>query len=263
MRLRQNQKFQDKHFFILYSSAGNLKPMEMYNFYDILIEQLDLQTDADPLTFSTNTAMTIRTVYLRNAEKEPRRVKYVIYTSNSASMCVLFDDISDALIDDLECIINPELYKIATEIFDQLTKGVGTNTKSSSVGARPTISKAIVKNENTPKYLFIDEKTLRHYTNIEIDPTQVGSARALYLPRNVANLITDFYNEPCEATEELNEYEEYMLKSTDDFWILKRQCNSRQYYVIIFNKKATLLDVTKDAEELFDREIRDDVFFGP
>lgn len=57
------------------------------------------------------------------------------------------------------------------------------------------------------------------------------------------------------------EYEETLLKSTEDFWIVKRQCNWRQFYVIIFSKKSTLLNVMEEAERIFEHEITDDVFF--
>lgn len=72
------------------------------------------------------------------------------------------------------------------------------------------------------------------------------------------SIIADLAN----PIQEIAAAEELQVKTTNDYWIVKRRCNWRQYYVILSKSKATtLLDVTQEAKRIFEQELTDDVFF--
>lgn len=53
------------------------------------------------------------------------------------------------------------------------------------------------------------------------------------------NLIADLFNDKNSN----NTNEESVIKTLNDFWIVKKSSNSRHFFVII-NKSSTLLEVT-------------------
>lgn len=139
--------------------------------------------------------------------------------------------------------MGPQLSCLARDIAAEVSKlSVGSAAQEST------------SNDSSPKYLFINEQSLQHHTNIY----RSAKTPQKSIPRNVMSIIADLAN-PIEqgaaATEELQ------VKTTNDFWVVKRRCNWRQYYVILGKSKATLLDVTQEAKRIFEQELTDDVFF--
>lgn len=149
------------------------------------------------------------------------------------------------LYDDLHAYMAPQLTSLARDISSELTKeAVGAAGQDNSSG----------NSETAPKYLFINEQSLQHHTNFQRHLPQG-------LPRNVLSIIADLANGSGKAEMESAPAEEVQVKTTNDYWIVKRRCNYRQYYVILCNSKATLLDVTQEARRIFEQELTDDVFF--
>lgn len=162
----------------------------------------------------------------------------------------------EELLDDFYCelhsFMGPQLASIASDIGELITK-----TTSSTSTAKSTCNSATTDNDTTsPKYLFVNEQSLKHISNIYMDKHR---PKASSIPVNVMNLIADL-NINFDNNNE-NSTEEIQVKTTNDYWIVKKTCNYRQFYVIIFNSKATLLDVTNEARKVFEQEVTNDVFF--
>lgn len=195
---------------------------------------------------------------------------------------------------------------------------VATSTATAAISLLTNSNSA----NTNPKYLFINEQTLKHLGNLteslhrtSTTPLKVGAGTSgnnchlkhrqyASFPNNILNLLVDLMHyDKTRNDDEIHftkenlssnkpklpsqldtqnsvrkisnrlkttnsctlmappEYEETLLKSTEDFWIVKRQCNWRQFYVIIFSKKSTLLNVMEEVERIFENEIIDDVFF--
>lgn len=147
--------------------------------------------------------------------------------------------------EELQAYLGPQLTSLARDIAAEVSK--------LNVGAAQHDN-----NENSPKYLFINEQSLKHHTNIY----RHGKATQKSIPRNVMSIIADLAN-PIDVSIDGSEAatEEVQVKTTNDFWVVKRRCNWRQYYVILCKSKATLLDVTQEAKRIFEQELTDDVFF--
>ncbi|XP_001352418.1 vacuolar fusion protein CCZ1 homolog [Drosophila pseudoobscura] len=190
------------------------------------------------------------TVYL-SVENQVTPHYLLIYRALQITLCLFLDAKQPApkqeLYDELHAYIAPQLTCLARDIASEVSKeALAHPGQDSSSGGGPA------SNDTTPKYLFINEQSLQHHTNIHRNG----------IPRNVMSVIADLAN-PGErsnvaaaaATEELQ------VKTTNDYWIVKRCCNWRQYYVILCNSKATLLDVTQEAKRIFEQELTDDVFF--
>ncbi|EDW57086.2 vacuolar fusion protein CCZ1 homolog isoform X2 [Drosophila virilis] len=171
----------------------------------------------------------------------------LIYRALNVTLCLFLDarQVAPApeFYEELHTYMGPQLSCLARDIAAEVSKlSVGSAAQEST------------SNDSSPKYLFINEQSLQHHTNIY----RSAKTPQKSIPRNVMSIIADLAN-PIEqgaaATEELQ------VKTTNDFWVVKRRCNWRQYYVILGKSKATLLDVTQEAKRIFEQELTDDVFF--
>lgn len=179
-------------------------------------------------------------------------------------LCLFFKqsiDLSAQLQEDLGYAINSQLYVLARDIDDYLAKQ--PNASKTSVTTASSMDCAHPAEHMSPKYLFLNDQSLKLSSNLYDD---IPPQQRAHLPQNVTNLIADLFNSTDNEVEkpqrslDKTSYEEIMIKSTDDFWIVKRRFNWRQRFVVIFSQKATLLDVTKEAERIFEQEIKDGVF---
>ncbi|BFF99264.1 vacuolar fusion protein CCZ1 homolog [Drosophila madeirensis] len=195
----------------------------------------DGQEEAPPLT-----------VYL-TIENQATPHYLLIYRALHITLCLFLDANEPApkqeLYDELHAYIAPQLTCLARDIASEVAK---------EALAHPVPDSGSASNDSAPKYLFINEQSLQHHTNLHRNG----------VPRNVMSVIADLAN-PGEHLDvaDAAPTEELQVKTTNDYWIVKRRCNWRQYYVILCNSKATLLDVTQEAKRIFEQELTDDVFF--
>ncbi|XP_017071309.1 vacuolar fusion protein CCZ1 homolog [Drosophila eugracilis] len=182
-------------------------------------------------------------------EKNTKPYYMLIYRALHITLCLFLDADQPSpkkeLYDELHAYMAPHLTSLARDISSELTKEAAGAT-----GQENSISNS----ESAPKYLFINEQSLQHHTNFQRHLPHG-------LPRNVLSIIADLANASGKGEIESAPSEEIQVKTTNDYWIVKRRCNYRQYYVILCNSKATLLDVTQEARRIFEQELTDDVFF--
>ncbi|XP_062134463.1 vacuolar fusion protein CCZ1 homolog isoform X1 [Drosophila sulfurigaster albostrigata] len=174
----------------------------------------------------------------------------LVYRALSLTLCLFVDG-------------NSKLAAPQPEFYEELNNYLGPQLSCLSRDISTEISKQNVSttlhdnnsNDSAPKYLFINEQSLKHHTNIY--------RNAKSIPRNVMSIIADLANpiNDTNAAGNAAATEELQVKTTNDYWIVKRRCNWRQYYVILCKSKATLLDVTQEAKRIFEQELTDDVFF--
>lgn len=209
---------------------------------------------------SSNPTLNSRNIYLRT-NSQLMSYKMVLFPSTHALLCIFFRNpfqLNSQFLDELCYAINSQLYVLARDIenyLDQQPSSLKTSIQAPSecAGTNECMS---------PKYLFLNDQSLKLSSNLYEDDQYHRTP----LPQNVTNLIADLFNsndnevERTKRDEDKTSYDEIMVKSTDDFWIVKRRFNWRQRFVVIFSQKATLLDVTKEAERIFEQEIKDGVF---
>ncbi|KAH8366013.1 hypothetical protein KR093_008166 [Drosophila rubida] len=171
----------------------------------------------------------------------------LVYRALNLTLCLFVDAKLNApkqeFYEELHNYMGPQLSCLARDIAAEISKQSVSSTLHESNSQ-----------DSSPKYLFINEQSLKHHTNIY---------RNAKIPRNVMSIIADLAN-PIDNDSNAGTAaptEELQVKTTNDFWIVKRRCNWRQYYVILCKSKATLLDVTQEAKRIFEQELTDDVFF--
>ncbi|XP_039962838.1 vacuolar fusion protein CCZ1 homolog [Bactrocera tryoni] len=200
-------------------------------------------------------------IYIK-VRKELHYYYIVIFRVLRATLCLLISATEDPpckeFYDELRSYMEPQLSSIAKDIEENISKqGLRKANTSSSLSAI-----APADDNVNPKYIFINEQSLKHLTNIPTEYRRTNKSTH-YLPANVTNLIADLIpsDEANYLEDSYSDLKEVQIKTTNDFWIVQRCWNWRRCYVIIHNSKATLLDITQEARRVFDKEFTDDVFF--
>lgn len=147
---------------------------------------------------------------------------------------------------ELQSPLNTQLVTLSSEI-DQYLQGANSSSNTSGkLSPKPQSSSAASPTNNSDalsaKFLYINDCNLRH------NGTLSGKSGAL--SRDLINILMDLY----EETDERNISEETIVKTMNDYWIFRKKCNSRMFFVLI-NKYATLLEISGEER----RESNDNV----
>lgn len=140
----------------------------------------------------------------------------------------------------MHSFVGPHLSRIASEIGENYNSGMALNAIPAS----------------GPRYLFFNELSLQHSGTLHLN--QSNKSKQSSVPTEIMNLITDLYE--SSGTTGNAPAEETVLKTLNDYWIVKRSVNWRHFFVII-NKSSTLLEVTEEAKRMYDEHAKN-VFFN-
>lgn len=149
-------------------------------------------------------------------------------------------EITEEFCDNLHTFIGPTLTNIASAIYEQMS-------------ADTTSYKNDDKQINA-KYLFLNESNCQHTGTVHLNQKQLKKKSSI--PREVMNLLNDLYVRDANTVHS----NEVVVKTLNDYWIVKRTANWRHAF-IIFNKNSTLLEVSDEANNMLEQNVND-VFWG-
>lgn len=163
--------------------------------------------------------------------------------------------------------VGPQLTNIASDIAENMSKepvsvfksllcaaaGTSATAPSPSSSAAASLIQTNVSAEDTAqttKYLFFNELNCQHNGTVHLNQKLYNKQRSI--PREIMNLLCDLYVQDMNAPNA----GEVIMKTFNDYWIVKRSTNWRHSF-IIFNKNSTLLDISDEANKLFDVHLSD------
>ncbi|XP_058833549.1 vacuolar fusion protein CCZ1 homolog [Topomyia yanbarensis] len=163
------------------------------------------------------------------------------------TLCLFLEPVENeqALYHELNAVINPQLTSISSDITQHLSQQSCLENGSSKDDC-----------SSTPKFIFFNELNLHHRGTVRLGiqkKYQSGGS----IPHDVMNLIVDLLNDSRKNN--CNIVEETILKTHEDFWVVKRSCNSRHVFIVL-NKSSTLIDVSEETKRILDQNMKG-VFF--
>ncbi|EDS41173.1 conserved hypothetical protein [Culex quinquefasciatus] len=161
----------------------------------------------------------------------------------NVTLCLFLDQVENekALYDELNAVINPQLSSISV-----------------SLGQLPEATPTAKEDPTAPKFIYFNELNLHYRGSIRLGVQKRNSPPATTIPNDVMNLIVDLLDDG-RRPERRGAAEETILKTHDDFWIVKRSCNARHVFVVL-NKSSTLIDVSEETRRILDQNMKG-VFF--
>ncbi|XP_077298128.1 vacuolar fusion protein CCZ1 [Arctopsyche grandis] len=168
----------------------------------------------------------------------------VIYRALAATVCFFIDgDINPTieLMQKIDAFVGPQLTSIASEIGEQCGK------ESSSVTNQV--------DQATPKYLYFNQLNVAYKSTVHLDNRCSGN---ISVHSDVLKLVADINSD----RKSLEKYGEITMKAGNDYWLVGKVSNQREFYIIIQQKNANLKEIHEEVKKICDSKLKT-IFFYP
>ncbi|XP_053676324.1 vacuolar fusion protein CCZ1 homolog [Anopheles nili] len=238
-----------KHCIFLYSDQvvwSGINPTDLHTLYEYF---------HSPMYDHVSQSKQTRPIFVTEGGKIKRYSLMMCRRVQNISLCLLLDDDAveneQSLYLELNAVVNPQLTSISSDISQHLQSGADS---CYTIGCSSTNKD---DSATAPKFIFFNELNLQHRGTVRLGQMQHQSVAGSGLPNDVMNLIVDLLddvrsNRSCVM-------DETIVKTHDDYWIVKRSCNSRHVFIIL-NKSSTLIDVTEETKKILDQHVKG-IFF--
>lgn len=165
----------------------------------------------------------------------------VVYRALSASVCLFIEEKEELdmkIFKELDDFIGPALTVIVSDIAEYCTKQVVTPSSQS---------------ETNPKFIYFNKMNLAYKSSVHLDNKQTGN---IAVTKECLKLISDI-----NANKDLLEYAgEVIVKTMNDYWVVGKMSNLREFYVALQQKNASLIEISDEVKKLCDTELKG-IFF--
>lgn len=155
----------------------------------------------------------------------------IIYRALNATLCMLLDEkhaLKMNLFKELDAEVGPHLTALASEIGEQYSKASLQSTLDMSL-----------------KYLYVyfNHMNLAQKTTIHSDMRKAGHA---LLPQDIMKLLADVNNDLAKVADS----GEIIGKTVSDCWIIGKLSDHREFYLVLQQKNANIVDVNEEIKKL-------------
>ncbi|KAI8797551.1 vacuolar fusion protein CCZ1 [Biomphalaria glabrata] len=165
-----------------------------------------------------------------NTEEIDEECYLLVYTALSATICLLVNvrsPLTVPLCRKLDSMLGPQMTKLASDISEQYNKRVA----------------ALNSTEPVFKYVYFNHMNLAQQTTVHID---LQKRSGVNIHKDVLRLLGDIN---ADLTKE-NEDGETIVKTTSDVWVVGKKSDQREFYVIITQRTANLIDINEEVKRL-------------
>ncbi|XP_063445038.1 vacuolar fusion protein CCZ1 homolog [Mytilus trossulus] len=166
-------------------------------------------------------------VYL-NTSEENEECYLLVYRAHNASVCMLIN-VSTALNFDLcqklDVFLGPQLTNLASDIGEQYSKRL-------SVSSDPPY-----------RYIYFNHMNLAQKTTVHTDNKKVPGVN---IPQDTLRLISDISSDMSRNGED----GETIVKTASDNWVVGKRSDQREFYVVINQKNANLIEINEEVKRL-------------
>ncbi|XP_058794347.1 vacuolar fusion protein CCZ1 homolog [Phymastichus coffea] len=161
----------------------------------------------------------------------------IVYRALSATVCLFVDNTNSPMFySSLDSFLGVQLTSLVSAVAEQCSK----HSLSSS--------------ESSPKYLYFNKLNLAYKSTIHSDSRRFSSA--LTTPE-VLRIITDINSDSIR----LKEAGEIVIKTMSDYWIVGKLSNLREFFVVIQQKNASIIEIDEEVKRLCDQELKGIFFY--
>ncbi|XP_024941079.1 vacuolar fusion protein CCZ1 homolog isoform X2 [Cephus cinctus] len=176
-------------------------------------------------------------VYI-NYSTIPISLYLVVYRALSATICLFVDSKTSLVMDffkSLDTFLGPQLTTLVSSVAEQCSKHV------------------TIVADSSPKYLYFNKLNLAYKSTIHLDNRRCSNV--LTTPE-VLRIITDINND----TNKLKEAGEVIIKTMSDYWVVGKLSNLREFFVVIQQKNANLIEIDDEVKRLCEQQLKS-IFF--
>lgn len=166
-----------------------------------------------------------------NTEEMDEECYLIVYTALSATICLLVNvksPMNVTICRKLDTVLGPQMSKLASDIGEQYTKRVST-----------------LNNTTDPvfKYVYFNHMNLAQQTTVHID---LQKRSGVNIPTDILRLLGDINADLTRDDED----GETMVKTTSDYWVVGKKSEQREFYVVINQRSANLIEINDEVKRL-------------
>ncbi|GJQ77233.1 hypothetical protein Trydic_g14902 [Trypoxylus dichotomus] len=179
-------------------------------------------------------------IYLTKKRK-PALYSMLIYRTLSATVCLFIEDekeISLQFLRELDESMGTKLSPIVSAIAEYCSQQISTVNSLS---------------EYAPRFIYFNKMNLAYKSTTHLDNKQTGN---LACPRDSMKIIADMNSRKAS----LDYAGDVIVKTMNDYWVVGRLSNLREFYITIQQKNANLIDISEEMKKLCDAELKG-IFF--
>ncbi|KAK6170284.1 hypothetical protein SNE40_018709 [Patella caerulea] len=153
----------------------------------------------------------------------------LVYKALSATICMLINVNSTMNFDfyrKTDSFLGPQMSKLASDITEQYPK------------------RSAASNADTQfKFIYFNHMNLAQKTTLHIDIRKLSGVN---IPQETLRLLGDIN---ADLTRN-NEDGETIVKTASDFWVVGKKSDQREFYVVINQKNANLIEINEEVKKL-------------
>nr|CAD7459448.1 unnamed protein product [Timema tahoe] len=157
----------------------------------------------------------------------PESYHLIVYRALSATLCLFVDGSLQLGIDlfkRLDVFLGPQLTSIVSEVAEQCSKQASTpGGTTNSV-------------DSAPKFVYFNQLNLAQKSTVHLDSRRAGNVS---VTPEVLRLLADINADKNR----LSTTGEVILKTMTDYWVVGKLSNLREFYVVIHQKNANLIEI--------------------
>ncbi|XP_011503777.1 PREDICTED: vacuolar fusion protein CCZ1 homolog [Ceratosolen solmsi marchali] len=238
---------------------SGLEPEDMQVVYNYLINTLlpaHLEKELDDSSISRNSSSPFTTSHYGkfvtgpssindvkklpkvfiNYSTKPISLYLIVYRALNATVCLFVDSTNSPMFyTTLDSFLGVQLTSLVNSISEQYSKHTSVTTESS------------------PRYLYFNKLNLAYKSTIHNDHKRFSN---VIVTSEVLRIITDINSD----TSRLKETGEIVIKTMSDYWIVGKLSNLREFFVIIQQKNASIIEIDDEVNRLCDQQLKS-IFF--
>ncbi|XP_075220810.1 vacuolar fusion protein CCZ1 isoform X2 [Lycorma delicatula] len=171
----------------------------------------------------------VPTVYLNRSNTTPDVYQMVVYRVNNATICLFVKN---------SVLLTMDIYRQFDEYLESRMNKIAKEV--AEYNSRQTAASVI--NEGTSRFVYFNRMNLATKSTVHLDNRKSGN---ITVTKDVLRILADINTEHWKMVEAGNPTCETIIKTVNDYWIVGRLSNAREFYVITQHKNANIVEINE------------------
>uniref|UniRef100_A0A8D8YMP1 Vacuolar fusion protein CCZ1 homolog n=1 Tax=Cacopsylla melanoneura TaxID=428564 RepID=A0A8D8YMP1_9HEMI len=183
-------------------------------------------------------------VHLHHHTGLEEKYYFVIYNALSITVCLFIPVETNTLSLDtykrLDVFLSPKLTSLASQVSSYTSNANSSLDNGSSSG---------------PKFIYFNQLNLAMKSSIHTNYRK--SNNNISIDPNVMRILMDIKS---ASKHDLSSTGETIVKTVNDYWVIGKYSNSREFYIVIQHKNANLIEINDEVKKICDSQL-ENIFF--
>lgn len=199
----------------------------------LLGSKVGFVTGPEDLTDDESSITAPRLFLSETSNPDQMMLHLILYQCHGVQVCFLIDD---------SCLNDISFYRQLDDFVGPHLLSLDSLTAEQQVKRLATISAP----EVPYKYLYFNHMNLAQKSSFISLPKKIGSANPCTVSPEQLRFIADIHGDFAKTSSDL----EVIMKTQSDYWVVGRKSDQREFFVILNQKNANLIEINEEIRKL-------------